>query len=117
MAVRQDLKELLEAGAHFGHQARRWNPRMEKYIYTTRDKVHIFDLTVTADLLNEACDFITKSVAEGQKVLFVCTKRQGKAILREEATRVGAPFVAERWLGGSLQTGKKLRNELIVLLI
>lgn len=100
MAVRQDLKDLLESGAHFGHQARRWNPRMEPYIYTTRDNVHIFDLTITADLLDKACQFVTDTVASGKTVLFVGTKRQAKAIVREEATKVGAPFIAERWLGG-----------------
>lgn len=100
--VSVDLKELLEAGAHFGHQARRWNPKMKRYIFTTRDNVHIFDLTLTAQSIVEAADFIADWVARGKEIVFVGTKRQAQPIIREEATKVGAPFVAERWLGGML---------------
>jgi small subunit ribosomal protein S2 len=97
-----DLKDLLEAGAHFGHQARRWNPRMKPYIFTTRDGVHIFDLTLTAQKISEAAAFITDWVAKGKEIVFVGTKRQAQPIVREETATVGAPFVAERWLGGML---------------
>lgn len=112
MSVPQDLKELLEAGAHFGHQARRWNPRMAPYIYSTRDNVHVFDLTVTANQLNQACDMITEAVAKGQTVVMIGTKRQAKAIVREEATKVGAPFIAERWLGGTLTNWEEISKRL-----
>lgn len=97
-----DLKELLEAGAHFGHQARRWNPKMKPYIYTTRDNVHIFDLALTAQKLAEAMEFVTKWTKNGQEIVFVGCKRQAQLIVKEEAIRVGAPYVTERWLGGIL---------------
>lgn len=112
MSVPQDLKELLEAGAHFGHQARRWNPRMAPFIYTVRDGVHVFDLTITANQLNQACDMIRDSVAAGKSVVFVGTKRQAKAIVREEANRVGAHFVAERWLGGTMTNWEEISKRL-----
>lgn len=110
MSVPQDLRDLLESGAHFGHQARRWNPRMKPYIYSERDNVHIFDLTITAQKLNEACEYIKKSVAEGKSVLFVGTKRQAKAIVKEEATKVEAPYIAERWLGGTLTNWEEINK-------
>lgn len=114
MSVPQDLKDLLEAGAHFGHQSRRWNPRMEPYIYTARDGVHIFDLTITAQKLDQACKVVREAVAAGQEVLFVGTKRQAKAIVREEANKVGAPHISERWLGGLLtnwdEISKRIRR-------
>jgi small subunit ribosomal protein S2 len=97
-----DLKELLEAGCHFGHQAKRWNPKMRKFIYTQRDGVHIFDLVQTGKCLEEAMTFVRDSVRAGKEVVFVGAKRQAKAIVREEATKVGAAFVIERWLGGML---------------
>lgn len=97
-----DMKELLEAGCHFGHQAKRWNPKMTDYIYTTRDGVSIFDLAITAAKLADAMEYVKTMVAEGKVVVFVGTKRQAQEIVREEATKVGAPFVAVRWLGGTL---------------
>jgi small subunit ribosomal protein S2 len=103
-----DLKELLEAGAHFGHQAKRWNPKMKPYVFTTRDGVHIFDLAITAKKLQEACEFVTKWVSEGNEIVFVGAKRQAKAIVREEATKVGAPYVTERWLGGILTNWEEI---------
>ena len=115
MSVPQDLKDLLESGAHFGHQARRWNPRMGKYIFTQRDNVHIFDLTITAQKLNDACDVIKKAVSEGKIVVFVGTKRQAKAIVREEALKVGAPFIAERWLGGTLTNWEEISKRIAKL--
>lgn len=97
-----DLADLLEAGCHFGHQSRRWNPKMEPYLYVKRDGVHIFDLAMTAQKLVEAMEFVRDWVAEGKSLVFVGTKRQAQPIIREEAGRVGAPFVAERWLGGTM---------------
>lgn len=112
MAVPQDLAELLESGAHFGHQARRWNPRMKPYIYGERDGVHVFDLTITARLLDEACEVVKNLVKEGKTVVFVGTKRQAKAIVKEEALRVGAPFVTERWMGGMITNWDEISKRL-----
>lgn len=108
MAVPKDLQELLEAGAHFGHQARRWNPKMAPFIYGARDGVHIFDLTITADQLNKACEYIKKAASENKKIVFLGTKRQAKAIIKEEATRVGAMYVSERWLGGTITNWEQI---------
>lgn len=96
------LRKLLEAGAHFGHQSSRWNPKMASYIYTTRGGVHIFDLTQTASQLAAAKKFITDTAERGGKVLFVGTKRQAKAPLTEAAIAAGMPYVTYRWLGGML---------------
>jgi len=97
-----DLRELLEAGCHFGHQAKRWNPKMQKFIYTERDGIHIFDLGITARKLEEAMKFVTEFVAEGKDIVFVGTKRQAQDIVKEEAAKIGAPYITERWLGGML---------------
>lgn len=109
-----DLKQLLEAGCHFGHQSRRWNPAMSKYIYSTRDKVHIFDLAKTKEGLEKACEFLRGVVKGGGTILFVGTKRQAKEIVTEAAKKAGMPYVTERWLGGMLtnfnQAGKSLRR-------
>jgi small subunit ribosomal protein S2 len=103
------LKELLEAGAHFGHQTRRWNPKMKPYIYGARGGVHIIDLTKTADAL-KAAEVFTKEVASGGgKVLFVGTKRQAAPVVREEAVAAGMPYVTERWLGGMLTNFRTIR--------
>lgn len=112
MAVPQDLQELLEAGSHFGHQTRRWNPKMKPYIYAARDGVHVFDLTITAKLLDEACEYIKKTVADGKLVVMVGTKRQAKAIVREEAGKVGAAFIAERWLGGTITNWDEMNKRI-----
>lgn len=112
MAVPEDLQELLEAGAHFGHQVRRWNPRMKQYIYAARDGVHVFDLTITAAQLDEACEFVKELVAQGKTVVFVGTKRQAKAIVREEAAKVGAPLVSERWLGGMITNWEEISKRI-----
>lgn len=96
------LEELLEAGVHFGHQARRWNPKMFRYIYTERNGIHIIDLVQTAQLLNDACDFIKKSAREGKTFLFLGTKRQAAGIVAQEATRSKSFYVNQRWLGGML---------------
>jgi len=106
------LKELLEAGAHFGHQTRRWNPKMKQYIYGARGGVHIIDLTKTAPLLEAATEFAHGVAARGGKVLFVGTKRQAAAIVKEEAIAAGMPYVTERWLGGMLTNFRTIRQQI-----
>lgn len=96
------MKQLLESGVHFGHQTRRWNPKMKPYIFTERGGIHIIDLQKTSQLLDRAYDFIRNVAERGGIILFVGTKKQCQDIIREEATRVGMPFVAHRWLGGLL---------------
>jgi small subunit ribosomal protein S2 len=96
------LAQLLESGVHFGHQARRWNPKMDPYIYTSRNGVHIIDLVQTAQLMEEAYNFMRTSSDEGKKVLFVGTKRQAAGIIAQEALRCGSYYINQRWLGGML---------------
>ncbi len=96
------LAQLLESGVHFGHQTRRWNPRMDRYIFTERNGVHIIDLVQTAQLMEEAYEYIRTAAEAGKKVLFVGTKRQAAGIVAQEASRCGAYFVNQRWLGGML---------------
>ncbi len=96
------MKSLLEAGVHFGHQTRRWNPKMAKYIFTARNGIYIIDLQKTTKLLDEACDFIKSVAREGKPILFVSTKRQAQDIIKQEAERCGMFFVNYRWLGGML---------------
>ncbi|MDQ3239215.1 MAG: 30S ribosomal protein S2 [bacterium] len=96
------MRELLEVGSHFGHQSRRWNPKMKPYIYQTRDQVHVIDLAQTAQGLKEACDYVRDLVAAGGKVLFVGTKKQAKDIIKVAASDAGMPYITERWVGGML---------------
>lgn len=96
------LAQLLECGVHFGHQTRRWNPRMSQYIFTDRNGVHIIDLVQTAQLLEDAYDYLRSAAEAGKKFLFVGTKRQAAAIIAQEADRCGAYYVNQRWLGGML---------------
>lgn len=96
------VKQLLEAGAHFGHQTSRWHPRMKKYIFTKRDGIHIIDLEQTASMLDKACEFIRQVAAEGGKVLFVGTKKQAQESIEEAATRCNMYYVNQRWIGGVL---------------
>jgi small subunit ribosomal protein S2 len=103
------LKELLESGAHFGHQTRRWNPKMKQYIYGARGGVHIIDLTKTGVLLAEATEFVRRTTAGGGKVLMVGTKRQAAPVVKEEANAAGLAFVTERWLGGMLTNFRTIR--------
>ena len=104
------MKSLLEAGVHFGHQTRRWNPRMKSYIFTQRNSIHIIDLQQTLSLLEQACRFITNSVAQGRKVLLVGTKKQAQDAIKEEANRCGAFYVNQRWLGGTLTNFQNIRS-------
>ena len=96
------IKQLLEAGAHFGHQTGRWNPRMKSYIFTKRNGIHIIDLEQTTALLDKACDFVQQVAAEGGSILFVGTKKQAQDAVEEEAQRCGMYYVNQRWLGGML---------------
>ena len=103
--VEVDIKQLLEAGAHFGHKASRWHPKMGQYIHSKRDGTHIIDLVKTVEGLDNALAFITKTASEGKQILFVGTKRQAKDLVRKTAEDTGMPFVTERWLGGMLTNG------------
>jgi small subunit ribosomal protein S2 len=96
------LKQLLETGVHFGHQTSAWNPRMESYIFTSRNRIHIIDLEKTVEKIKEAYNFIRDRVAEGDDALFVCTKKQGNDAVAEEAKRCGMFYVNYRWWGGML---------------
>ncbi len=96
------VKQLLGAGAHFGHQTSRWHPRMKKYIFTKRNGIHIIDLEQTADMLDRAYDFIRQVAAERGNILFVGTKKQAQEIVKEEAKRCGMYYVNQRWIGGVL---------------
>lgn len=96
------IKQLLEAGAHFGHQTGRWHPRMKNYIFTKRNGIHIIDLEKTAAMLDVACNYVRELVAEGGIILFVGTKKQAQEIIEEEAKRCGMYYVNQRWLGGML---------------
>jgi len=96
------VKELLESGVHFGHQTKRWNPKMKRFIFDARNGIHIIDLSKTATQLQAACDFISKAVLKGGSVLFVGTKKQAQEAVRESAKACGQFYVTERWLGGTL---------------
>jgi small subunit ribosomal protein S2 len=102
MTENATVKELLEAGAHFGHPTSAWHPRMKDYIFTQRNGIHIIDLEKTAVMLEQACTFVRDLAANGQTILFVGTKRQVQQIIEEEATRCGMNYVNQRWIGGML---------------
>lgn len=106
------MKQLLEAGVHFGHQTRKWNPKMSKYIYAARNDIHIIDLQITVDCIEEAYKFVCESVKEGKSVLFVGTKKQAQDAIREEAERCGMYYVNERWLGGMLTNFKTIKSRI-----
>lgn len=97
-----DIKQLLEAGAHFGHKSSRWHPKMAPYIHSKRNGTHIIDLTKTVEELEKALSFLTKTAADGKQVLFVATKPQAKDTVKKAAESVNMPYVTERWLGGML---------------
>lgn len=103
------IEELLDSGVHFGHQTRRWNPKMEDYIFESRNKIHIIDIRKTIGLLNAAMDFIRDVVADGKDVLLVGTKKQSREILRETAERSQMHYVVDRWLGGALTNFQTIR--------
>jgi small subunit ribosomal protein S2 len=107
-----EINQLLEAGVHFGHQTRRWNPKMRPYIFTEKNGIHIIDLRKTLDRLQAAQDAVRGIVLRGERVLFVCTKKQLCPIVEVEAQRCGAFFVTERWLGGMLTNFQTIRKQI-----
>jgi small subunit ribosomal protein S2 len=104
------MKSLLEAGVHFGHQKRRWNPKMKKYIFVERSGIYIIDLQRTMECLNAAVEAVKECVRNGKQVLMVGTKKQAKDVIREEAKRCDMPYVTERWLGGMLTNYKTIKK-------
>ena len=106
------MKQLLEAGVHFGHQTRRWNPKMAEYIYMERNGIYIIDLQKTVKKLEEAYNFVRDIAANGQTILFVGTKKQAAEAVKEEASRVGMYYVNARWLGGMLTNFKTMRTRI-----
>jgi small subunit ribosomal protein S2 len=104
------VEELLEAGVHFGHQTRRWNPKMKKFIFAARNGIHIVDLNKTLTQIEIACGFLHEVVLNGGNVLFVGTKKQAQQEIKEAATRTGMPYVVDRWLGGTLTNLRTIRN-------
>ena len=109
------MRELLEAGVHFGHQTRRWNPKMRRYIFGERGGIYIIDLTKTLTLLEEAADFARNVSDRGGTILFVGTKKQAQEAVTEHATRVGMPFVSNRWLGGLLTNWRTISERIAYL--
>jgi len=109
---RVQIEDLLLAGSHFGHLTRRWNPKMRKYIFMERNGIHIVDLKKTVELIDDACNAITKLATEGKKILFVGTKKQAKAIIKEQAERCDSFYVSERWLGGMLTNFNTVRKSI-----
>ncbi|MFA9422938.1 MAG: 30S ribosomal protein S2 [Sedimentibacter sp.] len=106
------MKKLLEAGVHFGHQTRRWNPKMAEYIFTERNGIYIIDLQKTSDKVDQAYNFIKEIVASGEEVLFVGTKKQAQESTKAEAARCGMHFVSQRWLGGMLTNYQTIRKRI-----
>lgn len=113
--INVSIKELLEAGVHFGHQTYRWNPKMKRFIYEERNGIHILDLSKTMFHLRQACDVIAKEVAKGKSVLFVGTKKQAKMVVQECADECGEYYVSERWLGGMLTNLTTIRQSIKML--
>ncbi len=112
MALSINMKELLEAGVHFGHQTRRWNPKMKPYIFGSRNGIHIIDLQKTVHLFQKAYDFIVETVADGYPVLFVGTKKQAHESIVEESERCGMFYVVNRWLGGTLTNFQTIKQSI-----
>jgi len=110
------MKSLLEAGVHFGHRTRRWNPKMRPYIFTERNGIHIIDLQQTMGKLEEAYNFVRDLVGQGGMVLFVGTKRQAQETVQAEALRCGMPYVTQRWLGGTLTNFRTIRSRIDYML-
>ncbi len=106
------MKQLLEAGVHFGHQTRRWNPKMEKYIYTSRNDIHVINLEQTSELIDVAYAYLRDAVKDGKRVLFVGTKNQAQEAIKEAAEKSGEYYVNSRWLGGTLTNFKTIRSRI-----
>jgi small subunit ribosomal protein S2 len=109
------MKDLLEAGVHFGHQTQRWNPKMDKYIYDSKNGIHILDLRITYEAVEYAQQYVQKLVANSGKVLFVGTKPQAQQVIEEQALRAGMPYVNFRWLGGMLTNFKTIIKRVVYL--
>ena len=109
------MRQLLEAGVHFGHQTRRWNPKMRPYIFAERNGIHIIDLAQTVKRLDDALAFVSETVARGDSILFVGTKKQAQEPIAEEATRAEMPYVNQRWLGGMLTNFVTIRKRIGLL--
>jgi small subunit ribosomal protein S2 len=107
------MRQLLESGVHFGHQTRRWNPKMKRFIFTERNGIYIIDLRQTLEYINKAYEFVRGTVAEGGSVLFVGTKKQAQEAVAEQAARVGMPYVNHRWLGGMLTNFQTVHKRLV----
>lgn len=110
------IQEMLDAGVHYGHQAKRWHPKMEPYIYTVNKNVHIIDLEKTEELLEKACEFLYEQASKGKVIVFVGTKRQSKALVEKEAKRCGALYVTERWIGGTITNFETIKKNIDKLL-
>ncbi|MFQ5933491.1 MAG: 30S ribosomal protein S2, partial [Dehalococcoidia bacterium] len=106
------MKLLLESGVHFGHQTRRWHPKMRPYIFTQRNGIHIIDLQQTMTKLNEACEFVKNLVTDGGEILLVGTKKQAQDVVEEAATRCGMHYVNIRWLGGTLTNFETIQTRI-----
>lgn len=112
MSINVGVKELLEAGVHFGHQTRRWNPKMKRFIFGARNGVHVIDLNQTQTQLEAACNFLAKVAGKGGSILFVGTKKQAQEAIKEAAEITGQPYVIDRWLGGTLTNLKTIRRSI-----
>lgn len=106
------VRDMLQAGVHFGHQTRRWNPKMKQYIYGPRNGIYIINLDKTKRLFDKACNYVTNEIQKGGTILFVGTKRQAQAIVQEEARRCGMYYVDHRWLGGMLTNFQTIKNSI-----
>lgn len=106
------VEALFEAGAHFGHVVKKWNPKMKKYLWGEKNGIHIFDLEKTIGGLDEACKALTKAAAEGKRIVIVGTKRQAKQMVEAEAKRVGVPYITQRWMGGLITNWKQVKQTL-----
>jgi small subunit ribosomal protein S2 len=107
-----DLLKLLEAGVHFGHQSRRWHPKMQPFIWQERDGVHIFDLLKTAECIKQAQEAIKQDIIAGKNIVYVGTKRQASPIIKEEAERAGVPYVVSRWAGGTMTNWSQVKKSI-----
>jgi len=110
MAVTVTMRQMLEAGLHFGHQTRRWNPKMKPFIYGPRNGIYIINLDATMRMFRKACGYLTDVAANGGTILFVGTKRQSQVVIKEEAVRCGMPYVNHRWLGGMMTNFQTIKN-------
>lgn len=104
------VEELFEAGAHFGHVVKKWNPKMKKYLWGAMNGIHIFDLEKTIEGLNEACKSLTAMAASGKRIVLVGTKRQAKQMVEEEAKRIGVPYITQRWMGGLITNWRQVKQ-------